>query len=135
MRVFGTFKNANRVLKDNNFSVVIDGIQLELKKDLGGDLCKGIDIFLDFDEADYGDDGNLRTFRLKGASIMVDGNETEINDNSRLSYEIVRNSKLTEIIVQGTYEEDMKDLKVLGSLNFLMGGKEVHLKSNKVKFY
>lgn len=131
MIVYGTLKNCKK--SNNCIGVRVDGVQLELNKKIDNfgniSLCEGADIYLDFNESDYSDSGFLRSFRLKSADIFVNGDVVNISDNSRLMYEIIKNSKLTEIV---TYqEEEICNPSMLGSLLFQIGDRELNIKTNR----
>lgn len=124
------------------FGFPIDGVQFQLTKDLGEydglDLSVGTDIFLDIDSAEYGEEDNCLHVKCVPCSVMIDGNETDLETNSNLVYDIVRASKLTEIIVSGDYcgnQKLLSKLKVVGSMKIKMGDSLLHKKVNKVKFY
>lgn len=128
--------------KDVEYGFPIDGIQLQLTKDLGEyeglDLSIGTDIFLDIDSAEYGKNGNCLDVKCIPCSIMLDGNETDLETNSNLVYDIIRASKLTEIIISGDYcgnQKLLSKLEVVGSMKIKIGDSLLHRKVNKVKFY
>lgn len=126
----------------------IDGIQLCVGADIilegePSDIGFNTDVFIDISSAEYIMIGNVLEFKARCESMMLDGNETDIDINGDLAYTIIKNSIPSEIVLSGDYlREDFKEnrknldkLKVLGSLWFGIGIGSVHRKCNKVKFY
>lgn len=145
MIIYGSITGFKKEEIDNN-GFPLDGIQLCMNVDLITDeldVTCGTDVFLDIFSAEYCVDGNVLNFKCKCESMMLDGNETDLEINGDLAYSIVRNSKVTEIILSGDYSDfsdkkekgKLKKMKVLGSLLFNIGNGSIYKKANKVKFY
>ena len=126
----------------------IDGIQLCTLGDLvldneDFDIGFNTDVFLDICSAEYFMDGNVLRFKAKCGSIMLDGNETDLDPDDDLVYSIVRNSDITEVVLSGDYldvdskpnRKKLDRLKFLGSVCFWIGIDAIYRKSNKVNFY
>lgn len=120
----------------------IDGIQLQLNKDLGDyddlSLEAGTDLFFDVDSVDYYVDGKELIVCANSESLMIDGNETYLDVDGKTVYDLVRNSKLTEIVVSGDYcgnQKLLKKLKAVGSMSVGISDSLVFKKTNKVVFY
>lgn len=126
----------------------LEGIQLCMDGDLvlvdeEFDIMNNTDVFLEISGAEYYMKGNVLEFKAKCESMMLDGNETDIEINGDLAYAIVRNSYMTEIILAGDHVDfsdpmerlKLNKMKVLGSLWIGIGIGSVHKRCNKVKFY
>lgn len=118
MRVYG------RLLRVN-YSITIDGLQFKTKD--------GRDIFLDFSEADYALQGRVLDFRLKSAEIMIDGEPSNLSDNSEEVFELLKYATLEELIIYTENKDRFKGyLKYLGleTPNHIL-----HFKTSKCNVY
>lgn len=114
--------------------LTVDGIQLELKRDIDSSITKGSDIFLDFFKIYYMTDKGVKVFRLAHPSIMIDGESCDLDEDSEEMYNLVRNSKFTEIVLYNGGCSRVDKYKILGSLEFNFPNNTLHLKSNKVMY-
>ena len=118
MRAYGTILKAN-------YSITIDGLQFKTKD--------GIDIFLDFSEADYALQGRVLNFRLKSAEVMIDGEPSNLFDNSEEVYELLKHSTLKELLIYTENEDIFKGNLVYLSLE--TPNHILHFKTNKCNMY
>lgn len=120
MRLYATLLNVG-------FKYSVDGVQFETKD--------GMDIFLDFDEQDYFKPSEYRScFRLKSASVSIDGEESLMSDNDLELYNMLKDSKLTELVLYCEDEDYDKLRKVkVKSLKIETPNGELFFKTNKCR--
>lgn len=120
MRVYGSLRNIK-------FNYNVDGV--------GFVTSDGTDIFLDFDEQDYFKPSEYRScFRLKSASVSIDGEESTILDNDLELYNMLKDSKLTELVLYCEDEDYDKLRKVkVENLKIETPNGELFFKTNKCK--
>lgn len=120
MRVYGSLRNIK-------FNYNVDGV--------GFSTPDGTDIFLDFDEQDYFKPNEYRScFRLKSASVSIDGEESLMSDNDLELYNMLKDSKLTELVLycgDGDYDK-LRKVKVK-SLKIETPNGELFFKTNKCR--
>lgn len=151
MKICGTLSGFKKEDLDK-FGFPVDGFQLQVNKDIfcegfygyyGCDLYEGADLFFDVFDAEYCFEDGILHFRATCESVMVDGNENDLPMDGDIVYHLVRNSKVTEVILSGDYidfqdplkKEKLRKMKIIGSLVFRVGGSPIHKKTNKVNFY
>ncbi len=120
MRLYATLLNVG-------FKYSVDGV--------GFSTPSGTDIFLDFDEQDYFKPSEYRScFRLKSASVSIDGEESLMSDNDLELYNMLKDSKLTELVLyceDGDYDK-LRKVKVK-SLKIETPNGELFFKTNKCR--
>ena len=120
MRLYATLLNVG-------FKYSVDGV--------GFSTPSGTDIFLDFDEQDYFKPSEYRScFRLKSASVSIDGEESLMSDNDLELYNMLKDSKLTELVLyceEGDYDK-LRKVKVK-SLKIETPNGELFFKTNKCR--
>ena len=153
MIVYGTLSGFSKEEVDR-FGFPIDGIQLQLSKEVLSDeiqeLTPGTDLFFDIFRAEWYYDKELLCFKATCESITIDGNECALSINGDLVCELVKNSKLTEIVLSGDYIDSCNEsvnspikkkkkknrrYKVIGSFGFHIGKRFLYRKTNKAVFY
>lgn len=120
MRMYGSLRNIE-------FNYNVDGV--------GFVTSDGTDIFLDFDEQDYFKPSEYRScFRLKSASVSIDGEESTILDNDLELYNMLKDSKLEELIIYSENIDLEKYAKVkVENLKIETPNGELFFKTNKCK--
>ena len=120
MRLYATLLNVG-------FKYSVDGV--------GFSTPSCTDIFLDFDEQDYFKPSEYRScFRLKSASVSIDGEESLMSDNDLELYNMLKDSKLTELVLyceDGDYDK-LRKVKVK-SLKIETPNGELFFKTNKCR--
>lgn len=146
MKVYGTLSGFSKEEIDR-FGFPIDGIQLQLSKEVLSDeiqdLTPGTDLFFDIFSAEWYYEKELLCFKATCESIMIDDNECDLPINGNLVCELVKSSKLTEIVLSGDYinsndtpsRRKTGGYKVIGSFGFHIGKRFLYSKTNKAVFY
>lgn len=145
MVICGSIKGFTQKEVDT-YGFPLDGIQVCLRKDIISEefvFSAGTDLFLDIFSAEYSLHSDVLSFKCKCESLMVDGEETDLEINGDLVYSLIRGCKVTELILSGDYSDfaytkksvKLKDIKTIGSLMFNVGNHCIYKKGNKVKFY
>lgn len=122
MRLYATLLNVD-------FKYSVDGV--------GFVTSDGTDIFLDFDEQDYFKPSEYRScFRLKSASVSIDGEESLMSDNDLELYNMLKDSKLDEVIIysEGIDFKKCKKVKV-ENLKIETPNGELFFKTNKCRVF
>lgn len=118
MRLYATLLNVG-------FKYSVDGV--------GFSTPDGTDIFLDFDEHDYYKPSTyVSSFRLKSASVSIDGEESQISDNDVELFRMLKKSKLSELVVyaDGVQQSKCRRIKVQ-ALKIETPNGELFFKTNK----
>lgn len=122
MRLYATLLNVD-------FKYSVDGVQFETED--------GMDIFLDFDEHDYANLSEYKScFRLKSASVSIDGEESLMSDNDLELFNLLKKSKLTELVIysEGIDFKKCKKVKV-ENLKIETPNGELFFKTNKCRVF
>lgn len=118
MRLYANLKNVN-------FSYSVDCVYFETED--------GVSICLDFDEHDYyKPSAYVSSFRLKSASVSIDGEESQISDNDVELFRMLKKSKLSELVVyaDGIQQSKCRRIKVQ-TLKIETPNGELFFKTNK----
>ena len=113
----------------------IDGLQFTLKSDVilenGCTISTDTDVFIDLESIDYHPNGNIIDFRVKCESFTLDGEYPDYLCSNSILYDLVKNSYLSEIVLNNEVL-DLKDkFKMTNSLEFCSGSHILHMKTNK----
>lgn len=93
----------NLIIRNMKEKFTIDGIQFETPN--------GEDIFLDFCSQEFSKVSDYMTyFKLKEAVIQIDGEHSDLSDNSVELFNLLKHSKLKEVVVYSD-EVDFKEFK------------------------
>lgn len=114
-------------LKNIEFNYSVDGI--------GFEMPDGTSIFLDFDEHDYFKPSEYKScFRLKSACVSIDGEESVMSDNDIELFEMLKKSKLEEVIIYSHNVKFERYGKVkVQTLKIETPNGELFFKTNKCK--
>lgn len=113
----------------------LEGLQFTMNSDLvlndGTTIFCNSDIFLELECSYYSNKCTSEIlFCAKCQSFTIDGEYSDYHPSGEVIYDIIKNSSLSEVILNNNYTDIKDKFKLVDSLEFDIGGYTLHKKPN-----